>query len=86
VSLVVVPKKNYNPFSNISELTNLTQVQIEEASAWLGALLEANDRLVEALMTFEHLDRSVDADSDSDDELAHQQHLYKSEQASSMHI
>jgi hypothetical protein len=29
-------------------------------------------------MTFEQLDRSIDADSDSDDELAEQQHLYKS--------
>ena len=29
------------------------------------------------VMTFEQLDRSIDADSDSDDELAHQQHMYK---------
>lgn len=28
-------------------------------------------------MTFEQLDRSIDADSDSDDELANQQHMYK---------
>lgn len=28
-------------------------------------------------MTFEQLDRSIDADSDSDDELAEQQHIYK---------
>lgn len=28
-------------------------------------------------MTFEQLDRSIDADSDSDDELAQQQHMYK---------
>jgi hypothetical protein len=29
-------------------------------------------------MTFEQLDRSIDADSDSDDEMAEQAHLYKS--------
>ena len=45
---------------------------------WLGALLNANDQLVTALMTFEQLDRSIDADSDSDDEMAAQAHLYKS--------
>lgn len=28
-------------------------------------------------MTFEQLDRSIDADSDSDDEIAEQAHLYK---------
>lgn len=31
-----------------------------------------------ALMTFEQLDRSIDADSDSEDELAEQAHLYRS--------
>lgn len=44
---------------------------------WLGALLHANDELVTALMTFEQLDRSIDADSDSDDEIAHQAHIYR---------
>ena len=29
-------------------------------------------------MTFEQLDRSIDADSDSDDEMAEQAHMYKS--------
>ena len=29
-------------------------------------------------MTFEQLDRSIDADSDSDDDLAEQAHLYRS--------
>ena len=48
-----------------------------EAEQWLGALLHANDELVTSLMTFEQLDRSIDADSDSDDELANQQHMYK---------
>ena len=40
-------------------------------------MLAANDELVTALMTFEQLDRSIDADSDSDDELAEQAHAYK---------
>lgn len=31
-----------------------------------------------SLMTFEQLDRSIDADSDSDDELAEQAHMYRS--------
>jgi LAS seventeen-binding protein 5 len=57
-------------------LTSL-QIQHVESEQWLGALLEANDRLVTALMTFEQLDRSIDADSDSDDEMAEQAHLYK---------
>ena len=29
-------------------------------------------------MTFEQLDRSIDADSDSEDDLAAQQHMYRS--------
>lgn len=49
-----------------------------ESEQWLGGLLHANDELVQALMTFEQLDRSIDADSDSDDELAEQAHLYRS--------
>jgi hypothetical protein len=44
----------------------------------LGSLLNANDQLVLALMTFEQLDRSIDADSDSEDELAEQAHRYRS--------
>lgn len=48
-----------------------------ESEQWLGSLLHANDELVTALMTFEQLDNSIDADSDSDDELAEQQHMYK---------
>jgi len=54
------------------------QIQHVESEQWLGALLHANDELVTALMTFEQLDRSIDADSDSDDEMAEQAHLYKS--------
>lgn len=49
-----------------------------ESEQWLGSLLHANDELVTALMTFEQLDRSIDADSDSDDDLAQQAHLYRS--------
>jgi len=30
-------------------------------------------------MTFEQLDRSIDADSDSEDDLAEQAHMYRSE-------
>ncbi|KAJ0158262.1 Protein lsb5 [Colletotrichum tanaceti] len=48
-----------------------------ESEEWLGSLLRANDELVTALMTFEQLDRSIDADSDSDDELAEQAHIYR---------
>ncbi|KAJ4414067.1 hypothetical protein N0V82_008141 [Gnomoniopsis sp. IMI 355080] len=48
-----------------------------ESEQWLGSLLHANDELVMALMTFEQLDRSIDADSDSDDELAEQAHMYR---------
>ncbi|KAM0281696.1 hypothetical protein ACHAQH_003427 [Verticillium albo-atrum] len=48
-----------------------------ESEQWLGSLLHANDDLVLTLMTFEQLDRSIDADSDSDDELAEQAHLYR---------
>ncbi|KAH7312410.1 hypothetical protein B0I35DRAFT_55685 [Stachybotrys elegans] len=44
---------------------------------WLGGLLHANDELVHALMSFEQLDHSIDADSDSDDEIAEQAHLYR---------
>ncbi|KAK8084963.1 Protein lsb5 [Apiospora hydei] len=44
---------------------------------YLGGLLHANDELVTALMTFEQLDRSIDADSDSEDDMAEQAHLYR---------
>lgn len=48
-----------------------------ESEEWLGGLLHANDELVTALLTFEQLDRSIDADSDSDDDLAEQAHIYR---------
>ncbi|RFU30195.1 hypothetical protein B7463_g6120, partial [Scytalidium lignicola] len=55
----------------------LRYIQHVESEQWLGALLHANDELVTALLTFEQLDKAIDADSDSDDELAEQQHLYR---------
>ncbi|GJN82103.1 nitrilase [Purpureocillium lilacinum] len=48
-----------------------------ESEQWLGSLLHANDELVRALMSFEQMDQSIDADSDSDDELAEQAHMYR---------
>jgi LAS seventeen-binding protein 5 len=56
----------------------LSQIHHVESEQWLGGLLHANDELVQALMTFEQLDRSIDADSDSDDDIAEQAHLYRS--------
>ncbi|KKF94750.1 Protein lsb5 [Ceratocystis platani] len=44
---------------------------------FLGGLLHANDELINALITFEQLDRSINADSDSDDDLAAQAHMYR---------
>ncbi|KAK4128528.1 hypothetical protein N657DRAFT_560778, partial [Parathielavia appendiculata] len=55
----------------------LRYIHLVESEQYLGSLLHANDELVTALMTFEQLDRSIDADSDSDDELAEQAHLYR---------
>lgn len=55
----------------------LRYVHHVEDEQWLGGLLHANDELVMALMTFEQLDRSIDADSDSEDEIAEQAHLYR---------
>lgn len=60
------------------DVANGEQIHHVEHEQWLGGLLHANDELVHALMTFEQLDRSIDADSDSDDELAEQAHLYRS--------
>ena len=37
-----------------------------ESEQWLGSLINANDGLVEALMAYEILDKSIDDDSDSD--------------------
>ncbi|KAG9246628.1 VHS domain protein [Calycina marina] len=50
---------------------------LTDNTAWIGPLLDANDKLVEALVTYENLDKSIDADSDSDDEIVAQAHMYK---------
>ncbi|XP_044716313.1 VHS domain-containing protein [Hirsutella rhossiliensis] len=55
----------------------LRYIHLVESEQWLGSLLHANDELVHALMSFEQLDQSIDADSDSDDELAQQAHMYR---------
>lgn len=44
----------------------LRYIQHVESEQWLGSLINANDSLVEALMAYEILDKSVDEDSDSD--------------------
>ena len=54
------------------------QIHHVEHEQWLGSLLHANDEIIVALMTYEQLDHSIDADSDSEDELAEQAHLYRS--------
>ena len=61
-----------------NEEADNAQIHHVEEEQWLGGLLHANDELVHALMSFEQFDRSIDADSDSDDELAEQAHLYRS--------
>ena len=44
----------------------LRYIQQIESDQWLGSLINANDSLVEALMAFEILDKSVEDDSDSE--------------------
>ena len=44
----------------------LRYIQLIESDQWLGSLISANDSLVEALMAFEILDKSVEDDSDSE--------------------
>ena len=44
----------------------LRYIQLIESEQWLGSLISANDGLVEALMAFEVLDKSVEDDSDSE--------------------
>ncbi|MCJ1301717.1 putative actin patch assembly and actin polymerization protein [Hypocenomyce scalaris] len=46
----------------------LRYIQLVESEQWLGSLIHANDELVTALMAFEVLDKSVEDDSDSEDE------------------
>ena len=51
----------------------LRYIQLVETEEFLGGLIHANEELVNALMAFEILDKSVDDDSDS--ELEEAQHL-----------
>lgn len=44
----------------------LRYIQLVESEKYLGSLLSANDELVKALMAYEFMDKSIDADSDSD--------------------
>lgn len=46
----------------------LRYIQHVESEQWLGSLIHANEELVNALMAFEVLDKSVEDDSDSDNE------------------
>jgi hypothetical protein len=71
-------RKYLHQLKVLVDVSHFAQIQNVESEQWLGALLHANDGLVTALMTFEQLDRSIDADSDSEDEAAEQAHLYRS--------
>lgn len=46
----------------------LRYIQLVESDQWIGSLLSANDELVKALMTYEIMDKSIDDDSDSENE------------------
>lgn len=46
----------------------LRYIQLVESEQWLGSLIHANDELVAALMAFEVLDKSVEDDSDSEED------------------
>ncbi|KAI9842886.1 MAG: putative actin patch assembly and actin polymerization protein [Thelocarpon superellum] len=46
----------------------LRYIQNVDSEQWLGGLIHANDELVTALMAFEVLDKSVELDSDSEDD------------------
>ena len=46
----------------------LRYIQYVESEQWLGSLIHANEELINSLMAFEVLDKSVDDDSDSEEE------------------
>lgn len=46
----------------------LRYIQLVESDQYIGSLLSANDELVKALMAFEIMDKSIDDDSDSDND------------------
>ncbi|KAJ5759468.1 hypothetical protein N7520_006624 [Penicillium odoratum] len=60
-----------NRFEKCKKLRHqiLRYIQHIETEEFLGGLIHANEELVEALMSFEVLDKSVDYDSDSDDDV-----------------
>lgn len=60
-----------NRFGTCKELRRkiLRYIQHIESEEFLGSLIHANEELVTALMAFEVLDRSLDYDSDSDDDV-----------------
>ncbi|KAH7069900.1 hypothetical protein BKA63DRAFT_519782 [Paraphoma chrysanthemicola] len=47
----------------------LRYIHLVESEQYIGGLLNANDELVKGLMAFEIMDKSIDDDSDSDDEV-----------------
>jgi hypothetical protein len=48
----------------------LRYIHLVESEQYIGGLLSANDELVKGLMAFEIMDKSIDDDSDSDNELS----------------
>jgi hypothetical protein len=48
----------------------LRYIHLVESEQYIGGLLNANDELVKGLMAFEIMDKSIDDDSDSDNELS----------------
>ncbi|KAF2494545.1 hypothetical protein BU16DRAFT_42569 [Lophium mytilinum] len=51
----------------------LRYIQLVESDQWIGSLLSANDELVKALMAFEIMDKSIEDDSDSENEGPYQE-------------
>ena len=60
----------------------LRYIQYVETEELLGGLIHANEELVEALMAFEVLDKSVAGDDDSDSEFEEAKHLSRKHAAS----
>ncbi|KAI9370053.1 hypothetical protein BJX61DRAFT_516916 [Aspergillus egyptiacus] len=60
-----------NRFEKCKQLRRqiLRYIQHVESEEYLGSLIHANEELVSALMAFEVLDKSVDYDSDSDEDV-----------------
>ena len=60
-----------NRFEKCKKLRHqiLRYIQHIESEEFLGSLIHANEELVTALMAFEVLDKSLDYDSDSDDDV-----------------